>query len=417
MQRRGSSAPLLPGLSQDEAPAPDDPSAHLAEEACLFYVALTRAQDELVLSWAEFYGRMRYRVSPFLAPIGAALGARLGREQWAPTLPPPASRPSPLPAASRALQGPVRHSEIETYQRCPRQYAYRYVYNLQPREIGLATLRYVLHATLGRLQRRLARLDRGHASGERTAGVSLQEAQNLFQSEWEKKLEQERRIQRDDEAGDAASQLEESRSILGDAFLEVYRRHGMQVVERAWREMMQHQPAESSPPAPDSSGVAFDTQETHFDEQVTVQVRGRELSVVLDRVERGIAGDSPDSPVGEPNGASVHERRAAGRGKSGASVPLRLVRHRLGNNGVGKPDLHALFYALAAQQGGSQSTELYSHNLTTGELDRVVLDERKIAKLHDELDSILEGIESGYFPPRPDPNLCASCPFLLICPA
>ena len=148
--------------------------------------------------------------------------------------------------------------------------------------------------------------------------------------------------------------------------------------------MMQHQPAESEQQAPDSSGLVFDTQETHFDEQVTVQVRGRELSVVLDRVERGVAGDSPDSPD--------------------SSVPLRLVRHRLGNNGVGKPDLHALFYALAAQQGGTQSAELYSHNLTTGELDRVVLDERKIAKLHEELNSILEGIESGYFPPDLTPT-------------
>ena len=40
------------------------------------------------------------------------------------------------------------------YQRCPRQYAYRYVYKLQPREIGLATFMH-LQAALYKLQKRL----------------------------------------------------------------------------------------------------------------------------------------------------------------------------------------------------------------------------------------------------------------------
>jgi CRISPR/Cas system-associated exonuclease Cas4 (RecB family) len=162
----------------------------------------------------------------------------------------------------------------------------------------------------------------------------------------------------------------------------------------------QHRPEE---PDRSSSQLAFDAPETHFDEQVTVQVRGRELRIVLDRVERGAGAATAGST--EVDAGSM------------PPAPTRLVRHRLGTSNPGKPDLHALLYSLAAQKSGAGAPELYSHNLTTGELDQVTLDERKLAKLHEELDSVLDGIDRGFFPPRPDPGICQSCPFLLVCPA
>ncbi|MGO8951427.1 MAG: UvrD-helicase domain-containing protein [Ktedonobacterales bacterium] len=404
MQQRGNSVPLLPGLGEDEALTARDPSAHLAEEACLFYVALTRARDEIVLSRAEYYGRMRYKASPFLSPIKDALGERLLVEQWLYSAPladtGALARASSIretkatvftsvpPAGIARVVGPVRHSEVEMYQRCPRQYAYRYVYQLQPREIGLATLRHALHAALYRLQQRFARPSR-RAAGGKPVQVGLHEALTLFEREWAKRLEQERCMQNGKDEGVEVGQPGMPSSISGDAFLELYRRHGRQVIERAWTDMAARQ---SPLPGQETGRPGFDAEETRFDEQVTVQVKGRELSVVLDRVERGAASSMP-------------------------AVPLRLVRHRLGNNGPGKLDLHALFYALAAQESGAAAPQLYSHNLTTGEVDRVILDERKLAKLREELDEVLAGIESGFYPPRPDPNTCQSCPFLLICPA
>jgi CRISPR/Cas system-associated exonuclease Cas4 (RecB family) len=403
MQRRGTSIPLLPGL-QDENTDPGDAAAHLAEEACLFYVALTRARDELVLSRAEQYGRMRYKASPFLAPIVSALGERLHRDQWPPARqavrrPVVAGNRSLFALPERVIQEPVRHSEIEMYQRCPRQYAYRYVYKLQPREIGLATLRHVLHAALHRLQQSVTRTRSGRRKAAAAAKeISLQEALKLFDHEWDKKLEQERLGQSERDEGGAERSSAVSSGVSGDAFLEVYRRHGRQVIERAWKSMTEYRALERSHDGQLAPGVIFENPETHYDEQVTIQVRGRELSVVLDRVERGT--------------------RAADT--AGTSTPVRLVRHRLGNsNNLGKPDLHALFYALAAEaeRGDTRATELYSHNLTTGEVERVILDDRKLARLREELDTALEGIDSGFYPPRPDPNICPNCPFLLICPA
>jgi hypothetical protein len=285
------------------------------------------------------------------------------------------------------------------YQRCPRQYAYRYVYKLQPREIGLATLRHALQAALYKLQQRLVRSGR-RSRGRKPAQFGLPEALKVFESEWTRRLEQERYIQPGGESGVSPSTLPEPTAVAGDAFLELYRRHGRQVIERAWTQMAAHR---SEEPDRESNQLAFDAPETHFDEQVTVQVQGRELSIVLDRVERGAAAEaSGNTEVGT---GSV------------STAPMRLVRHRLGTSNPGKPDLHALLYTLAAQESGAGTPELYSHNLTTGQLDQVTLDERKLAKLREELDSALEGIERGFFPPRPDPAICQSCPFLLVCPA
>ncbi|GEM_PF-205724 len=461
MQRRGNIAPLLPGLDEEETLEAHDPDAHLAEEACLFYVALTRARDELVLSRAERYGRMRYKPSPFLEPIETALGRRLTHARWLPVRVEPAdgiqsqsqsqsaheqeegdaSDVVPAQEAHEPLlpvapaDGPVRHAAIETYQRCPRQYAYRYVYGLRPREIGLATLRRTLHDTLHTLQQRFARPGR-YVAGGGPEKVSLQDALSLFENEWTEKLDQERRLQGNEDEGNTAdatdatavAELEAPSAVPGDAFLEVYRRHGRHVIERAWAGMVQQQL-----PGIDAEGLIFDAEETSFDEQVTLRVGERELSVLLDRVERGEAAATPPpanghaGPTGATSTTSTANSAIKPNGKRQATAvpstpasqpaPVRIVRHRLGRSSAGKPDLHALFYALAAQQSGAATAEFYSHNLTTGELERVTLDERKLAKLREELDTLLDGIESGFYPPKPDPATCQNCPFLLICPA
>ena len=106
-----------------------------AEERRLAYVAMTRARDELILTWSERARGVRIaRPSPFLAealdhaPVrlhqvvdpGAALEA-LG------TPPADAASSSPTPpAAPRELS----FSQLDSYLTCPRQYCYRYVTGL-----------------------------------------------------------------------------------------------------------------------------------------------------------------------------------------------------------------------------------------------------------------------------------------------
>ena len=196
-QRRGETAPPPVGLSAGD---PDEAiESHLVEEACLFYVALTRARDALVVSHAERYGRRRYAPSPFLRPLAAlasdaASGAAsaVARAQWpaaragltqgdqASATEPEAAGAEPPSEPPPPPEEALRPAAIETYQRCPRQYAYRYVYQLRPREVNLATLRRGLHETLRELQERFATA--GEASPQ--ALPSLDDAQALFERHW-----------------------------------------------------------------------------------------------------------------------------------------------------------------------------------------------------------------------------------------
>jgi DNA helicase II / ATP-dependent DNA helicase PcrA len=461
-QRRADLTPPPPGLSDDRALEARDPAAHLAEEACLFYVALTRARDELVISRAERYGRKRYAPSPFLKPLEALAAdprSSVASVQW-----PAAPSAEPLPSAGDdemgavdamaagepALREPMvpsdealRPAVIETYQRCPRQYAYRYVYRLRPREIGLATLRRGVHKTLRDLQERFA------AAAKDDPGPvehpTLAEAQALFEQNWRAAVAAEAAIVRRDDGALGASDAAGAAEADGP-FGALYRRHGRQVVERAWRDLTRErglpQPMEADTAAdsnvalanerPTDAGLAVDAvaaelpQPTslpltaRLEQPVLVRVGGRVIEVTLDRVE----GDARLGRDGRPTSVRIPLPPDAGSPVEVDAVapptpaPMRIVRHRLGRGGVSQADLRALLYALAAEQErGAAPAELFQHNLTTGELERVRLDTKRLARLRDELAEALAGMESGVYPARPDPTICPSCPFLLICPA
>ena len=421
MQRHGEPAPLLPGISEDEEAEARDPRAHLAEEACLFYVALTRARDELVLSYAERYGRMRYRPSPFLEPIAASLGERLTHTRWldrpvvraetplhATATIPARGRDMPGVERARMPEGPVRQSEIETFERCPRQYAYRYVYGLRPREIGLATLRRALHDTLHALQERLTVADSTEPNGR----SSLEEALGLFDDHWASALRRELRP-----GGEMVADADPIELPPG-SFVEVYRRHGRHVVERVWAGLVRADETEKAadaaarPPQPE---LPEQPDGVEYDHSVTVRVGRHDVAVLLDRVEQ-VERVSEPAGVGAGAGSS---RRGSGRSLGGnGAQPVRFVRHRLGRSAARGPDLRALLYTLAAEQRAAGApAELLQHNLSTGEIERLTLNDRARARLRDELADVLDGMASGYYPAKPDPNVCPSCPFLLVCPA
>ncbi|HEX6817603.1 MAG TPA: ATP-dependent helicase [Ktedonobacterales bacterium] len=409
MQRQWEPAPL-PSPLRERGGQGDPREVHLAEEACLFYVALTRARDELILSHAERYGNMRYQPSPFLGPIRDALGPDLRLMKWSAPITAGQTTKPPRAVASVAartetdipsedVSQPLTISALETYARCPKQYAYRYVHGLRPREIGLSTLRRSLHTTLNDLHARYTE--------QRTVGTSaspsLDEALALFENAWRGAVRGDAGRESDSAAtgehttlapgADSSDSLEHSEGPFDD----VYRRHGRDIVTRVWSSLVAPAPVEQQEGGADNRQA--------FDQTVVVHVGQRDIAVKLDRVD--VPRTRERARIGSRTSSSQQR---------GLSEPARVVRHKLGLSADRSPDLRALLYRLAAEQTPGGRPDLYQQNLTTGEVQPMEIDQRRFAKLRDDLDELISGIERGDFSPRPSPNTCNACPFLFVCP-
>jgi DNA helicase-2/ATP-dependent DNA helicase PcrA len=131
LQRRGEGVSLPEALIQEEV---DVGTGHLHEERRLFYVAMTRAMDELILTSAADYGTPRARkVSRFVvealdlphpapAPRKSQALEALARNQPAPE--PRAVSEGPIPD-DEILR--LSHSRIDDYETCPLKYRYVHV--------------------------------------------------------------------------------------------------------------------------------------------------------------------------------------------------------------------------------------------------------------------------------------------------
>jgi DNA helicase-2/ATP-dependent DNA helicase PcrA len=149
--RRGDPTPAPDGLIAGEEVDPK--AAHRLEEACLFYVAITRARDELILSHAERYSAGRRSTpSEFLEPFARLPGVhREGLAAAATTLDEDDALVAPL--GRDDLQGvaeppQLRASAIATYLECPRQYAYRYGYRFHGHRASYWRLRHAVAEAL-----------------------------------------------------------------------------------------------------------------------------------------------------------------------------------------------------------------------------------------------------------------------------
>ncbi|MGH2516806.1 MAG: PD-(D/E)XK nuclease family protein, partial [Ktedonobacterales bacterium] len=252
-----------------------------------------------------------------------------------------------------------------------------------------------LHDTLDALHTRLAA---PNPTADAEAGaVSLEQAQALFEERWLAALERERGAPANGAPAAVPSNDNDSYQLAPNPFLDVYRRHGNAIVERTWRQI---------------SAPRTVQPRTRFDADITVQVGEQEVLVTLDRVEHRGAGNGSQRWAGRNTPAQREH------GEHADDTPVRIVRHRIGRAEMETADLRALLYELAAQQTANPvRPELQQQNLTTGEVRTMRLDGRKVTRLRERLDELLVGMRGGEYPPKPDPMVCPTCPFFLICPA
>lgn len=373
-------------------------SAHDEEETCLFYVAITRARDELILSRPEQLGRRRARPSPFLEPIEQRLGRDLLRLEW------PAIRSDERivdrgagddhisVAGSQANDETLSVAAIETYARCPRQYAYRYVEGLTASDGNLPRMRRGVLEALRLLHGEphendlTANSNGSNATSGSDSATSLAHALERFDEIWTVPASA---VAEQQQATEKADDEDTRERPFGD----VYRRYGRRIIEHAWQELVEGGARDGGPAG-----------QVGFEETVAIPIGRRTIALTVDRIERA----APPTNPGE-----LPQNRQSGR-----PALTRYVRDRLGAASE-RPDLRALLYTLAAEQQTVQDLpiEVSQRNMTTGEREPVTIRPRQRENLRDELTSAIDGILRNDFTPRPETHRCQSCPFLLICPA
>ncbi|HEX2883886.1 MAG TPA: ATP-dependent DNA helicase [Candidatus Limnocylindria bacterium] len=147
-------------LVRDARPA--DADHHTAEERRLFYVGMTRAREQLVLSWAQDYGGRRTRaVSQFISEaldlppatpqevVRPALVEQLARHDGSPREPTPVRRPE---LGDRPLV--LSYGQVSDYLDCPAKYRYGHVVRIPTPVSHQMVYGRALHAAVQAYHRR-----------------------------------------------------------------------------------------------------------------------------------------------------------------------------------------------------------------------------------------------------------------------
>jgi DNA helicase-2/ATP-dependent DNA helicase PcrA len=359
----------------------------LREERRLFHVGMTRARDELLLTYAADYGGGRARrVSPFVLealdlPDAARLpggrdGIRGPLERLAAFEPVP-----PAPETSRTARGEpltLSFSAIDAYLTCPARYRFGHVVRVPLPPHHSLVYGAAMHAAVQEFHRR-------HAKGDVMSEAELVAA---FERAWsnegflsrpheEARLEAGRRAL----ARFRAAQLEPgaivpayverefSFALDGDRIRGRWDRVDIEPVASA------ETPA-GEPPAPERSPT-----EGLDHVMPTLALVGRERVTIT---------DYKSSDVRDP---------AKARQRARDSLQLQI---------------YALGYEAAT---GRLPDFVQLQFLESGVIGRAEVEPKRLAKARERIRRAATGIRAGRFEPTPDTMACTYCPYRDICPS
>jgi DNA helicase II / ATP-dependent DNA helicase PcrA len=352
----------------------------LQEERRLFYVGMTRARDELILSHAVDYGGgVARRLSPFvlealdLPATGAAAG-----------LPGAAARPAleRLEAFAAAEQAPALAREpgdeplvlsfgaIDAYLSCPAKYRYGHVLRVPVAPHHAMIYGSALHKAVQEFHRR-------HARGE---VMSEDELIASFEFAWSNE-------------GFLTRDHEEARLATGRDALRRFREEQL---------------------LPDAVIPAYVERDFSFSLD-GVRIRGR-----WDRVDIEPADPSTVSEPAVQHADTVaptleltgHERVTITDYKSSDVRDPVKARQRT------RESLQLQIYAMGYQaMTGRLPDRLQLHFLDSGLVGSVDVDPKRLAKARRTIAGATAGIRARDFAARPDRMTCSYCPFRAICPS
>ncbi|HET7728337.1 MAG TPA: PD-(D/E)XK nuclease family protein, partial [Candidatus Limnocylindrales bacterium] len=368
----------------------------LQEERRLFYVGMTRARDELVLSHAADYGGQRARrVSPFVlealdlpvAAGAAGTGARASE---------PLERLSAFERTEPVVRARVEPSDeplmlsfyaIDDYLTCPARYRFGHVLRVPLAPHHSIVYGAALHAAVAEFHRR-------HARGE----VMTEEALFAsFEAAWRAE-------------GFLSREHEEARLEAGRAALRRFREQQL---------------------APDAIRPAYVEREFTFLldgdrvrgrwDRVDIVPRAAAVQVAAGGEGDGgpaaggtvIAGPAPHADVVAPTlpGLLAEHVTITDYKSSDVRDPVK-ARQRA------RDSLQLQIYAMAYEaQTGRLPDAVALHFLDSGVIGSAPVDPKRLEKARARIRTAAAGIRAGDFEARPDTLSCSYCPYREICPA
>jgi DNA helicase-2/ATP-dependent DNA helicase PcrA len=357
--------------------------AHVQEERRLFYVGMTRARDELVLTHAADYGgRRARRVSQFVLealdlPAVAAAGGVVEGAAHAPLERLAAFEPKAEPpgaARDGVIEGPLSLSfyQVDDYLTCPLKYKYVHVLRVPIAPHHSIVYGAALHQAVQEFHRRQAR------------GYLMPEDELLaaFDRAWSNE-------------GFLTREHEEARLEAGRTALRRFREGQLR---------------------PGTVTPAYVEREFSFTLDGD-RIRGRMDRVDVERVAPESARDatgeeqladavSPALPGLYPERVTITDYKS-----SDVRDPAR-ARERA------RESLQLQIYAMAYQaETGRLPDALQLWFLESGLIGRTEVDEKHLEKARDSIRRAASGIRARRFDASPDYLSCSYCAFRDICPA
>ena len=354
---------------------------HLQEERRLFYVGMTRARDELILSHAADYGgRRARRVSQFVLealdlPIGAAgTGAGVGPDMPLERLASFEPKPVPAEPGREPVEGPLALSfyQVDDYLTCPLKYKYVHVLRVPIAPHHSIIYGSALHQAVQEFHRRQARGD----------VMSEEELLAAFDRAWSNE-------------GFLTREHEEARLAAGRAALRRFREEQL---------------------APGTVVPAYVEREFSFSLGGD-RIRGRMDRVDIERVAlpeaAGHDAERQQADVATPALPGLHPERVTITDYKSSDVrdPVRAKERA-------RDSLQLQIYAMAYQaETGHLPDALQLYFLESGLIGRTEIDEKRLEKARQSIARAAAGIRARQFDAAPDYMSCGYCAFREICPA
>jgi DNA helicase-2/ATP-dependent DNA helicase PcrA len=359
---------------------------HLQEERRLFFVGMTRARDELLLTHAADYGGARARrVSPFvlealdlpLASSAPGTGIvpstpleKLGAFEAVGSAPEPGGRPATGPLSLSFYQ-------VDDYLTCPLKYKYVHVLRVPIAPHHSIVYGAALHKAVQEFHRRQAK------------GTPMSEAELIeaFELAWSNE-------------GFLTREHEEARLEAGREAL------------RRFREVQL---------APGAVVPAYVEREFSFALDGD-RIRGRWDRVDIEPAGPEAAAEPPET--GSPGGtirADVVEQTLPLLPRERVTITdykSSAVRDPVRARQRAKESLQLSIYAMAYEaQTGRLPDSVQLYFLESGLIGRAEVDERRLDRARERIRGAAAGIRARAFDARPDYLACSYCAFRDICPA